>query len=190
MDRQLARANGDPCANLCTAATVDGDNQPHARTLVLRDLGPRMALFLNQTSPKWQQISERGEVCVVVWLPSLSLQYRLQCHVEPIAKSLVDESWLLRPDTPKRLDWYYTTHQPQSSTVDSREVLLTPVLCRPTEPGPPERSPRTQCFPLQRWHLAGIRAGALNEPVNQAPQLRYPPDHESRCAWPHRRTPA
>lgn len=125
MDRQSARANGDPCANLCTAATVDGDNQPHARTLVLRDLGPRMALFLNQTSPKWQQISERGEVCVVVWLPSLSLQYRLQCHVEPIAKSLVDESWLLRPDTPKRLDWYYTTHQPQSSTVDSREVLLT-----------------------------------------------------------------
>ena len=123
-DRASARSNSDPCANLCTAATVDANNHPQARTLVLRDVGARMALFLNETSPKWQQISASGVVSVVVWLPSLELQYRLQCHVEPVPKALVDESWLLRPEVPKQLDWYYTTQQAQSSTVASREELL------------------------------------------------------------------
>lgn len=123
-DRASARSNRDPCANLCTVATVDENNHPQARTLVLRDLGARMALFLNETSPKWRQISASGVVSVVVWLPSLELQYRLQCHVEQVPKALVDESWLMRPDVPKQLDWYYTTRQPQSSPVASREGLL------------------------------------------------------------------
>lgn len=123
-DRDRARAQGDPCANLCTLATVDAAGQPHARTVVLRELDGRLALFLNETSPKWQQIGHAPSVAVVVLLPTLQLQYRLQCTTRPVEKRLVHENWQNRPDAPKRLDWYYTRVQPQSSVVDDRAALL------------------------------------------------------------------
>ena len=34
------------------------------------------------------------------------------------------ESWHLRDDPPKRMDWYYTTVQAQSSPVADRDYLL------------------------------------------------------------------
>ena len=156
IDRASARSNGDPCANLCTAATVDSSNRPQARTLVLRDVGTRLALFVNQTSPKWQQIADTGAICIVVWLPSLNVQYRLQCHVEPVEKELVDESWLLRPVVPKQLDWYYTTQQPQSSSVESREALVRDVKAM--------QEPAHQVAPSTAtgWYLAPFHVDRLH----------------------------
>lgn len=156
IDRQAARANADPCANLCTAATVDTNNHPQARTLVLRDVGSRLALFLNQTSPKWQQISDTGLLCVVVWLPSLNLQYRLQSQVEPVAKDLVDESWLLRPAVPKQLDWFYTTEQPQSSVLQSRQGLLQKL------PLKNEAEHHVAPATAQGWYLLPFHVDRLN----------------------------
>lgn len=126
-DRRRARERDDPCANLCTLATVDASGHPQARTLVLRDLEGRLALFGNETSPKWRQIASNPSLAIVVWLPSLQLQYRLQCTPRPVAKSVVQESWQLRPETPKRLDWFYTRVQPQSSAIDGRAALAAGV---------------------------------------------------------------
>jgi pyridoxamine 5'-phosphate oxidase len=123
-DRNAARAQADPCANICTTATVDDHGHPQARTLVLREIEERLAVFGNETSPKWQEMSAARPIAVVVWLPSLNLQYRLRCETEEIPKEIVHESWGLRPDVPKRLDWYYTNHQPQSSKLPDRETLL------------------------------------------------------------------
>lgn len=123
-DRTLARARQDPCANVCTLATVDAAGHPHARTVVLRDLDERLAVFINETSPKWQQIGQSASLAVVVWLPTLNVQYRLQCHTRPVARTVVHESWRLRPEAPKRLDWYYTRIQAQSSPVRDRGRLL------------------------------------------------------------------
>jgi pyridoxamine 5'-phosphate oxidase len=123
-DRDRARRNDDPCAQLCTLATVDAAGQPQARTVILRDLRGRLAVFVNESSPKWQQLNHSQSLAVVVWLPSITVQYRLQCHSRPIAKRDVHDSWQLRPDVPKRLDWYYTRVQPQSSPVESRAALL------------------------------------------------------------------
>lgn len=123
-DRAKAREVGDPCADLCTLATVDSAGQPQARTVVLRELDGRLALFLNETSPKWQQIEQTPTVAVLVLLTSLQRQYRLQCTTRPVDKRLVHESWQLRPDTPKRLDWFYTRVQPQSSALEDRSALL------------------------------------------------------------------
>jgi len=122
-DREQAGQGGDPCANLCTLATVDPAGHPQARTVILRDLDGRLAVFLNETSPKWQQIGGSRSVAVVVWLPSVNVQYRLQCQTRPVAKPLVHASWHLRPEVPKRLDWYYTRVQAQSSAVESRGAL-------------------------------------------------------------------
>jgi pyridoxamine 5'-phosphate oxidase len=123
-DRSRARERQDPCANLCTLATVDEAGHPQARTVVLRELEGRLAVFGNDTSPKWQQIERSGSLAAVVWLPSLDVQYRLQCTTRPVAKALLQQSWQLRPEAPKRMDWFYTRVQPQSSAIDSRVSLL------------------------------------------------------------------
>ncbi|MAT83096.1 MAG: hypothetical protein CMD39_02290 [Gammaproteobacteria bacterium] len=123
-DRARARERDDPCASLCTLASVDAAGHPQARTLVLRDVDDRLAVFGNETSPKWQQMATAASLAVVVWLPTLQVQYRLQCTTRPVPKPRVHESWLLRPETPKRLDWFYTREAAQSTAVASREALL------------------------------------------------------------------
>ncbi len=123
-DRGRARELGDPCANVCTLATVDAAGRPHARTVVLRELDGRLAVFGNETSPKWQQIGRSEALALVVWLPSLDVQYRLQCTALAVPKPLVHQSWQLRPEVPKRLDWFYTRVQAQSSAVEDRSALL------------------------------------------------------------------
>jgi pyridoxine/pyridoxamine 5'-phosphate oxidase len=123
-DRAAARGQADPCANLCTAATVDHLGHPQARTLVLREIEERLAVFGNETSPKWREMSGDLPIAIVVWLPTLNVQYRLRCDTEHMPKDIVHESWALRPDVPKRMDWYYTFHQPQSSKLPDRETLL------------------------------------------------------------------
>jgi len=124
-ERAAARERQDPCANLCTVASVDSDGTPDARTLVLRELDGELAVFSNRTSPKWQQFTGNGLVAVVVWLPTQNLQYRLRCTTTPVPDSVVHDSWLLRPLVPKQLDWFYTHRQPQGSRVADRQALLS-----------------------------------------------------------------
>ena len=120
-DRSRAFAEKDPCAGLCTLASLDGAGWPDARTLVLRDLDGRLAVFVNATSPKFAHLDR---VSVVVWLPTVNVQYRLRCTTTPVPQATVQESWQLRPDPPKRMDWLYTTRQAQSTPVASRDELL------------------------------------------------------------------
>ena len=122
-DRVLARSRQDPCADLCTLATVDTAGQPQARMLVLRDVEETLAVFVNATSPKWETLHD-DPVSVLVWLPTVKVQYRLTCTTSSIPDQIVRSSWQLRPDPPKRMDWYYTLHQPQSSEVKSRDDLI------------------------------------------------------------------
>ncbi len=46
------------------------------------------------------------------------------CVTRPVEPDLVHDSWRLRPPTPKRLDWYYTTRRAQSTTIADRATLL------------------------------------------------------------------
>ena len=127
-ERAAAAAADDPMANLCVLATVAG-GAPRARTLVLREvggageLGERFALFFNRTSPKQGELAASAHAAtLVVYLPSQSVQYRLDCALTPMPPAVVHESWQLRPPVPKRMDWLYE-HHPQSSPISSRERL-------------------------------------------------------------------
>lgn len=135
-DRAAARAKDDPNANLCALATVDREGEPQARTVVLRDLESRLAIFLNRHSPKYLEIGQSPRVAVLVHLPSVAVQYRLRCVLEAIPQALVHASWQLRPPIPKRLDWLYA-QLPQGSAVESRERLVELLETTP----PPERAP-------------------------------------------------
>jgi len=131
-------------ASLCVLATVE-NGEPRARTLVLRDIdaiigstgrdtparseplanhaNTGLGIFVNGTSPKCHEFRQTATVYVVVYLPSLKVQYRLRCRLEPLPGDVVRESWELRPSVPKRMDWLYED-LPQSAAVGSREELI------------------------------------------------------------------
>ena len=127
-DRARAVGRDDPMANLCVLATL-GAGGPEARTMVLRDLAPAVSdppdfgLFVNSTSPKFREFRRSSTVAVVVYLPSVSVQYRLRCTLVELPADLVRASWQLRPPIPKRMDWLYEDRA-QSSAVESRGQLV------------------------------------------------------------------
>ncbi|HCG71248.1 MAG TPA: hypothetical protein DE147_12335 [Gammaproteobacteria bacterium] len=120
-DRQSARKAQDPMAAVCVLATVDSTGQPQARTLVLRDVPEGLAIYINASSPKWQQ--SQGRVVIQTWWPSVQIQYRMQATCQELPAEHIAESWQLRPDVPQRLDWLYQ-QQAQGSVVSDREELL------------------------------------------------------------------
>jgi pyridoxamine 5'-phosphate oxidase len=123
-DRRRARVAGDPWANLCVLATIDAQQIPQARVVVLRDIEQRFALFINGTSPKYAQLDLSRQHAILVYLASLGVQYRLTVSFEPVPTTLVRKSWLDRPRIPKVMDWLYDQFQPQSSVVPSRDHLV------------------------------------------------------------------
>lgn len=155
-DRNRARELKDPCAGLCTLANVDEQGLPQARTLVLRDVEERLAVFVNTTSPKWAALKS-GPVSLVVWLPTVQLQYRLACETEIMPQQLVHESWHARPEPPKRMDWFYTRIQAQSTPIGDRALLLAALdaLAAPEPLVPPETAHGLYLHPttLERLHL-------------------------------------
>lgn len=120
-DRSRAREAGDPMAAVCVLATVSDEGQPEARTLVLRLVEDQLALFMHDSSPKWEQIKNGG--LVTTYWPSIEIQYRLRVTSHPVDPDLVAKSWQFRPDTPKRMDWFYDLEQGQSTPIASREAL-------------------------------------------------------------------
>jgi pyridoxamine 5'-phosphate oxidase len=126
-DRARALERRDPCAGLCVVASVDAAGNPDARTMVLRDVEGRFAVFANRTSPKWPQLSGAVPVAVVVWLPTLEVQYRLRCRADAVPDAVVHASWRLRPEIPKRLDWVYTAGLAQGSAVADRDALVAAI---------------------------------------------------------------
>jgi len=89
----------------------------------VRDLEQELAVFINDTSPKWQQLKRQAKAQMLMYFPSLKVQYRLDVTPSPIPKKLVDHSWQMRPEIPKVMDWVYRDHFPQSTAIESNEVL-------------------------------------------------------------------
>jgi len=162
-DRQRARAAEDPMVNLCTIATVDDDGRPQLRTLVLREVGTDMAIFVNATSPKWPHLGRN--VLLHTYWPSVQVQYRMYVETAAIEPSIVHESWHLRPDAPKRLDWFYEQHSQQSATISSRDHLLEK-LDQITLPDPmrvPDSARGLQLNPVEIERLDLTQANGVHD---------------------------
>ncbi len=132
-DRRQARQRKDPWAELCVVSTVTAGGEPSARVLVVRELDldsraadPSLGIFVNASSPKVDEFSRSSSVAVLIYLPSVMVQYRLRCTLDAIDPAIVREAWQNRPEVSKRMDWLYETH-PQSSEIASRGTLLDAV---------------------------------------------------------------
>lgn len=117
LDQQAARNQKDPYASLCVISTVNKDMQPQSRTLVLREVEGSLAIFLNKSSPKWNEI--KNGIALQTYWASTQVQYRMSVSTRPVNKKIINESWQLRPDIPKKMDWIYQNGFPQSTEVDS-----------------------------------------------------------------------
>ena len=129
-DRARARERDDGWANLCAVATVTAAGEPAVRVLVLREVDDRLGVFVNATSPKAREFAGSATVAVLSYLPTLTVQYRLQCTLEPMPPETVHAAWQMRPAIPKRMDWLYAQH-PQSSPVADRAALLDALEAAP-----------------------------------------------------------
>ena len=117
LDQQAARNQKDPYASLCVISTVNKDMQPQSRTLVLREVEGSLAIFLNKSSPKWNEI--KNGIALQTYWASTQVQYRMSVLTRPVNQKIINESWQLRPDIPKKMDWIYQNGFPQSTEVDS-----------------------------------------------------------------------
>lgn len=132
LDRQRARDAGDSMANLCVVANStthnasntpsDTVNLPELRTLVLRDVEGQLAVFINALSPKWPHLQENCSL--LTYWPTVQLQFRMQVTTSPVPDEIVRDSWQLRPDATKRMDWFYERDTRQSQSIDNRDTLV------------------------------------------------------------------
>lgn len=109
-------------ANLCALATVNSSGTPEVRTLVIREVESRLGIFMNATSPKFQEIRESTSVSVLAYFPSIAIQYRMHTKLLPIPTETVHAFWMNRPEIAKKMDWLYNDYA-QSNVVESLGTL-------------------------------------------------------------------
>ena len=106
----------------CVVTTINSNGEPQARVLVLRDLNDRLALFLNESSNKHSEFQNSKTISVLIFLPSIGIQYRLSCELCPVKREDVAKAWAFRPTTSKLLDALYSQY-PQSSKIPGHNWL-------------------------------------------------------------------
>jgi len=123
-DRQDARNNDDPNADLCFLALSES-GKPSVRTLVLRDVNTDgFTLFINKTSPKWSIIQSNNKAEILIWYTNSQTQYRINGLIEELTLSVIEQNWHRRPVESKYMDYAYQSLGPQSSKVNSRGDLV------------------------------------------------------------------
>ena len=164
-DRAEARKSNDPMVDRCVLGTVNRNGHAALRTLVLRDVDDRLALFYSKSSAKHPEIAtngNRGSLLVV--LPSVGVQYRIDARFEEITRSVIESHWQLKPDASKRMDAIYERH-PQSTVIDDFDAFET--LFAATAP-PRQRPPN------------GVGVFVIPELVERLELLADPQMHERK----------
>jgi pyridoxamine 5'-phosphate oxidase len=124
-ERERARAQRDPLADVCYLITVAAADRAEARALTLRDVGGHgIGVLINRTSPKWRQLVETDTATILIHWPSVRRQYRIWGTVAPMEPARIDAYWARKTHGSKLLELYYTEFHPQSAEVASREEFL------------------------------------------------------------------
>jgi len=121
-----AKSLHDGNAGFCTLATVSETGQASLRTLVLREVTEdSIIIFINESSPKWNQLKATGQFELLVFWPSLMQQYRIRGECLTLPLETMKNHWAKKPYDAKIIDHFYREYQPQSSIIDSRERLIS-----------------------------------------------------------------
>jgi pyridoxamine 5'-phosphate oxidase len=124
-ERQRAREQRDPMADVCYLVTLASNERAEARALTLRDVGDRgVGVLISRTSPKWRQLAQTETVTILIHWPSVRRQYRVWGPVAPMDAGRLDAYWRRKSHGSKLLEHYYTAYRPQSAPIGSRQEFL------------------------------------------------------------------
>ena len=106
--------------NAMTLATVDAQNRPHARIVLLKGLDDRgFAFYTNYDSDKGQQIAARPHVAIVFFWKELERQVRIEGTIEQVSADESDAYFNSRPEGSR----IGAMASPQSKKIENRSVL-------------------------------------------------------------------
>lgn len=116
-EAELAHADE---VNAMAVATVDAENKPHARIVLLKGLDANgFVFFTNYDSVKGQDIDNNNNVAAVFFWKELERQVRVEGIAERVSDAENDAYFLSRPEGSRLGAWA----SPQSQPISSRDVL-------------------------------------------------------------------
>lgn len=106
--------------NALTLATVDAQNRPHARIVLLKGLDEKGFLFFtNYDSAKGNDLDANPYAALVFFWQELERQVRVEGSVERVSEEESDAYFNSRPEGSKLGAW----SSPQSQVIAGREIL-------------------------------------------------------------------
>jgi pyridoxamine 5'-phosphate oxidase len=106
--------------NAFVLSTVNVEGKPSSRVLLLRDLDDKgFNFFTNYNSQKSQDIESNPHVCMNFFWYESERQVRVSGRIEKLSSEASEDYFSSRPYESKIGAW----SSPQSSVIDSREVL-------------------------------------------------------------------
>ena len=106
--------------NAFILSTVNQDNAPSSRVLLLRDINDAgFVFFTNYLSQKGCDISENPKVCMNFFWPELEQQIGITGHIEKVSETISDDYFQSRPYESRIGAW----SSPQSECIDNRQLL-------------------------------------------------------------------
>lgn len=108
--------------NAMTLATVDENNHPHARIVLLKGLDSKgFVFYTNYSSAKGQELAVNQHAAIVFFWKELERQVRIEGIIEKVSGEESDLYFQSRPEGSKIGAWA----SPQSQVIPDRKVLET-----------------------------------------------------------------
>ncbi|MBM6549648.1 pyridoxamine 5'-phosphate oxidase [Marinomonas ostreistagni] len=118
LDQAIETCPDDPTGMLLS--TVDADNKPHCRTVLLKQRNQDcFTFFTNYDSDKGQDIAHNANVSLTFFWPALSRQIRIEGIATKVAREVSEAYFATRPKGSQ----IAASVSRQSQVVESRDVL-------------------------------------------------------------------
>ncbi len=106
--------------NTMVVSSVDASGQPHSRVVLLRGVNEDgLKFYTNYSSNKGQELELNNKVALNFFWPTVERQVRVEGELHKLSDAESDAYFNSRPRESQIGAWV----SPQSSTIDSREVL-------------------------------------------------------------------
>jgi pyridoxamine 5'-phosphate oxidase len=106
--------------NAMVVSSVDASGQPHSRVVLLRGVNEEgLKFYTNYSSHKGQELEQNNKVALNFFWPTVERQVRVEGELHKLSDAESDAYFNNRPRESQIGAWV----SPQSSTIDSREVL-------------------------------------------------------------------
>ena len=106
--------------NAMVVSSVDASGQPHSRVVLLRGVNEEgLKFYTNYSSHKGQELEQNNKVALNFFWPTVERQVRVEGELYKLSEAESDAYFNSRPRESQIGAWV----SPQSSTIDSREVL-------------------------------------------------------------------